>query len=183
MRLRTSATPFSRNCTGSRRLCATDRAVTSTCYRCSTCSWSCCSCLRRSRRASTKQSGPSLSASRRNSTSRARQHQAEAATRLRVAERGAADAKAESERLAAQLDASAQQQAEVIARLEVAEREAAGCEEGGRQNSGGGRLRREAVHSLEQRRSGERRRSGGRRGPAPHGGAGQATQSLYRVRD
>ena len=54
-----------------------------------------------------------------------RQQQAVAATRIRVAERGAADAKADSERLAAQLDASAQQQAEVTARLEVAEREAA----------------------------------------------------------
>ena len=59
----------------------------------------------------------------------ARQHQAEAATRLKVAERGAADAKAESEHLAAQLDASAQQQAEVTARLEAAEREAADAKE------------------------------------------------------
>ena len=59
----------------------------------------------------------------------ARQQQAEAATRLKEAERGAADAKAESERLAAQLNASAQQQAEVIARLEVAERDAADAKE------------------------------------------------------
>ena len=51
----------------------------------------------------------------------ARQQQAEVATRIRVAERGAADAKAESERLAAQLDASAQQQAEVTARLEASD--------------------------------------------------------------
>ena len=55
--------------------------------------------------------------------------QAEAATRLEVAERGAADAKAESEHLAAQLDASAQQQAEVTARLDAAEREAADAKE------------------------------------------------------
>lgn len=55
----------------------------------------------------------------------ARQQQAVAATRLKVAERGAADAKDTAERLAAQLDASAQQQAEVTARLEAAEREAA----------------------------------------------------------
>ena len=59
----------------------------------------------------------------------ARQQQAEAATRLDVAERGAADAKVESERLAAQLDASVQQQAEVTARLEAAEREAADAKE------------------------------------------------------
>lgn len=59
----------------------------------------------------------------------ARQQQAEAAARLKVAERGAADAKAESEHLAAQLDASAQQQAEVTARLEAAEREAADAKE------------------------------------------------------
>ena len=58
-----------------------------------------------------------------------RQQQAEAATRISVAERGAADAKAESERLAAQLDASVQQQAEMIARLDVAEREAADAKE------------------------------------------------------
>ena len=59
----------------------------------------------------------------------ARQQQAEAAARLKVAERGAADAKAESEHLAAQLDASAQQQAKVTARLEAAEREAAYAKE------------------------------------------------------
>ena len=59
----------------------------------------------------------------------ARQQQAEAVTRLKVAEREAADAKAESEHLAAQLDASAQQRAEVTARLEEAEREAADAKE------------------------------------------------------
>ena len=74
----------------------------------------------------------------------ARQQQAEAAARLRVAERGAAEAKAESERLAAQLDASAQQQAEVIARLKAAEREAADAKEAA------DKLRAEAASVVEQ---------------------------------
>ena len=74
----------------------------------------------------------------------ARQQQAEAATRLEVVERGAADAKAESERLAAQLDASAQQQAEVTARLEAAEREAADAKEAA------DKLRAEAASVVKQ---------------------------------
>ena len=74
----------------------------------------------------------------------ARQQQAEAATRLKVAERGAADAKAESEHLAAQLDASARQQAEVTARLEAAEREAADAKEAA------DKLRAEAASVVKQ---------------------------------
>ena len=74
----------------------------------------------------------------------ARQQQAEAAARIEVAERGAADAKAESERLAAQLDASAQQQTEVTARLEAAEREAADAKEAA------DKLRAEAASVVKQ---------------------------------